>query len=197
MRLYQRPSHQERIHYENNNETRNDRGAARRRRQPAGRCGRQLEEKLRIGPIIRPAYATPYALRHKPLLVLEAGCYSLLNMVFLTFACVHYGRSIGLEMPTREYFTFFPLITVLASVPLTPGALGLREGLFEKMFSAVGVAASKSILVSLLVYLGGVICSLLGGLIFLRYTSSTGSTLRDEWTRLKLDQISPEETSNT
>jgi uncharacterized protein (TIRG00374 family) len=149
---------------------------------------KRLEEKLRLGPVIRRAYDTLYALRHKPFLLIEAGCYSLLNMAFLTLACMHFGKSIGLELAAREYFTFFPIITVLASVPITPGALGLREGLFEKMFAVVGVAASKAVLVSLLVYLGGVACSLLGGLIFMRYTSTTGTTIREEWARLKLDQ---------
>ena len=150
---------------------------------------RKLESSLRIGPLIRRAYETLYQLRHKPMLLFEAAVYSLINMFFLTIACLYFGRSVGLELAAKDYFTFFPIITVLASVPLTPGALGLREGLFERLFSTVGAAASKSILVSLLVYFGGVICSLLGGIIFMIYTSSTGSTIREEWTRLKTEQL--------
>ena len=150
---------------------------------------RKIEEKFRVGPLIRRAYETLYALRHKPMLLAETFLYSLVNMAFLTLACMHFGRSVGLDLSTLDYFTFFPIITVLASVPLTPGALGLREGLFEKMFSVVGASAELSVLTSLLVYFGGVVCSLFGGAVFLFYTSSSGSTIREEWAHLKEEQV--------
>lgn len=159
------------------------------------RLFRHLENTLRIGPIIRRAYETLYTLREKPALLCQAVFYSLVNMVFLTLACLYFGKAVGMQVATRDYFTFFPIITVLASVPLTPGALGIREGLFEQMFSVVGAAASKSILASLLVYFGGVICSLFGGIIFMLHTASAGSTLKEEWARLKTESIRKNDSS--
>lgn len=149
------------------------------------RLFRRMEQGLRIGPVIRRAYDTLYNFRDRPGMIFEAGIYSLLNMIFLTLACVAFGRSLGLEVQMIDYFTFFPIITILASIPVTPGALGIREGLFEQMFAAVGVASTHAVLLSLLVYFGGVACSLFGGVIFIFYTSSAGKSVKEEWEAIR------------
>jgi uncharacterized protein (TIRG00374 family) len=129
---------------------------------------RDLETRTRMGPWIRRAYDAFYLYRSHGRILAIAGALSLLNLVFLTLACLCFGRSLELELPAVDYFMLFPIITTLAAVPLTPGALGIREGLFIAMFGWVGVDDSQAILMSLMVYASGLLCSLLGGVFFIR-----------------------------
>lgn len=99
---------------------------------------------------------------------------SLGNAVFLTFACWAFGRAILPELALADVFALFPVITVLASVPLTPGAIGIRENLFAVLFATVGVGEESAFAMSILVYLGGVFWSAVGGLCFLTYKRRTG-----------------------
>ena len=110
---------------------------------------------------------------------------SVLNMSLLTLACLCLGLSLGVELRVRDYFTVFPVITVLSSLPLTPGGLGVREGLFVELLNTLGVSAAKALPLSLLTYLGGLAWSLLGGLVFLGYTSSRGQSFQQELTAMK------------
>ena len=92
---------------------------------------------------------------------------SLTNMTLLTIACICFAHSLYIPLPPSDYFTMFPIITILTAIPLTPGAMGIREGLFAELFKLLGIATFRTIPLSLLVYLGGVIWSLFGGLLYL------------------------------
>ena len=140
---------------------------------------RRLEERFRVGPLIRRAYDALYHFRSRPAFLLEMGFYSLLNLILLTLSCQCLAVSIGLDIRLVDMFTFFPIITVLASVPLTPGALGLRENLFAEMFKSVGVAKPASVALSLLVYAVGLIAGLVGGLIFIGFSGGRKEALAE------------------
>jgi len=100
--------------------------------------------------------------------------FSLGNAVFLTLACWAFGRAILPGISLADVFALFPVITVLASVPLTPGAIGIRENLFAVLFATVGIGEESAFAMSILVYLGGVFWSGVGGLCFLTYKRRTG-----------------------
>lgn len=146
---------------------------------------RRIEQRMRFGPLLRKAYNAFYVYRRHPRVLIRSILYSLGNMIFLTLACYSFGESLGLDRPMIDYFTLFPIITVLAAVPITPGALGIREGLFVELFYVVGVPAAKAVPLSLMVYAGGAFWSLAGGLVFIGYTSRKGLTLREELDQLK------------
>ena len=126
-----------------------------------------LENRTRIGPLIRRAYDTFYFYQRSSQTMRTTFLLSLLNLVFLTLACWALGQSIQIQAGLLDYFTLFPIITVIAAAPLTPGSLGVREGLFVAMFQAIGVEGSQSILLSLLIYGAGTFWSLFGGLLFM------------------------------
>ena len=58
-------------------------------------------------------------------------------------------------------------VAVSLAVPLTPGSLGVRENLFVSLFASVFVDKPHALLLSLLVYGGGVFWSLAGGIVYL------------------------------
>jgi len=66
-----------------------------------------------------------------------------------------------------DLLTLFPVITVLAAIPLTPGSLGIREGLYIQLLHPLGIAAGPALMLSLLTYLTATVWSLFGAPFFL------------------------------
>ena len=127
---------------------------------------RRMERSGRVGDWLRRAYEALYVYRHHPRVVTKAVLLSLGNLVALTLACHAVGQALGVAVALGDYFVLFPLISVIAAAPLTPGALGVREGLFVGLFQAVFVPASQALVLSLLVYASGAIWSLVGGVLY-------------------------------
>jgi glycosyltransferase 2 family protein len=145
----------------------------------------RLETDTRLGPLIRRAYDAVYLYRGHVRVMLAALGLSLLNLAFLTLACFSFGKSLQVEQTLLDCFTLFPIISVIAAVPITPGSLGVREGLFITMYQAIDVDAHYSLSMSLMVYFGSLIWSLFGGLVFVGYSAGSGHTLRAEIDALK------------
>jgi uncharacterized protein (TIRG00374 family) len=145
----------------------------------------RLETDMRIGPFIRRVYEAVYLYREHPRVMLVSLGLSLLNLVFLTLACYSFGQSLNVNQSMLDCFTLFPIISVIAAVPITPGSLGVREGLFMTMYQAVGIDAHYSISISIMVYFGGLIWSLFGGLVFVGYSADFGHALRADIDALK------------
>lgn len=151
------------------------------------------ERQTTLGATFRRLYDALFLFHRQPRALVLAVALSFLNMTLLTMACLCFGASLGVDLRVRDYFTVFPVITVLSSLPLTPGGLGVREGLFVELLNTLGVAAVKALPLSLLTYLGGLVMSLLGGLIFLGYSSSTGQSLSAELAAMKREERPPVE----
>lgn len=117
----------------------------------------------------RRAYRVLARYLRSPRELLIGILYSLGNAACLTLACWAFGRALVPNLTVVDVFTLFPIITVLASIPITPGGLGVRENLFAWLFAAIGVGKEAAFAMSVLVYLGGVFWSAVGGLCFLAY----------------------------
>ena len=145
----------------------------------------RLETDTRLGPFIRRAYDAVYLYRKHARVLFASLGLSLLNLAFLTLACYSFGKSLQVHQSMLDCFTLFPIISVLAAFPLTPGSLGVRESLFITMYQAIGVDAHYSISMSFMVYVGSLIWSLFGGLVFIGYSARAGRALRAELDALK------------
>ncbi|MFH0953839.1 MAG: lysylphosphatidylglycerol synthase transmembrane domain-containing protein [Verrucomicrobiota bacterium] len=148
----------------------------------------RLEEDTRLGPLIRRAYEALYLYRAHHRVMAVSLALSVLNLALLTLACYSFGRSLEISRPLIDYFTLFPIISVLAAAPITPGGLGVREGLFVAMFQDIEVDPVRSLPLSLMVYAGSLVWSLFGGLLFVNYSSAAGHALRAELEAVKQSQ---------
>jgi uncharacterized membrane protein YbhN (UPF0104 family) len=148
---------------------------------------RRIEHGSALGPLIRRAYEAFYLYRDRHRAMSIALVLSVLNLLFLTFACLFFGVALAapLAHPVIDHLTLFPVITTLAAIPLTPGALGLREGLFVALYGAVGLDAVHALTLSLLVYAGGVAWSLVGGIFFVARSAAEHHDLRSELQHLR------------
>jgi uncharacterized protein (TIRG00374 family) len=128
---------------------------------------RKLEDGTRIGPLIRRAYEAFFLYKNHPRLLWSSTFLSILSLAFFTLACCSFGQALEIDVAGVDYFVLFPIITVLMAAPLTPGSLGVREALFVSLFKAVFVGKADAIMMSLMVYAGGVFWSVVGGVVFL------------------------------
>jgi glycosyltransferase 2 family protein len=65
-----------------------------------------------------------------------------------------------------------PLCIILTVVPITPGAIGQREGVFVYLLGLLGVAASAAVATSVLVFTLVLMTAMLGGLVYLFESAS-------------------------
>lgn len=112
---------------------------------------------------IRSAFAFP---RRDPPAAAGATILSIANLLLLAAACHALASAMGLAIPWREWLPIFPVITILAAVPLTPGGLGIREALFVALLAPLGIPPASAVALSILNYLAGAVWSLFGGLLF-------------------------------
>ena len=152
----------------------------------------RLENSSRFGFMIRRIYEAIYIYRHHHRLILICMLFSVFSMAFLTLACWSFGRALELKVHMLDYFALFPVISVLMSVPITPGSLGVRESLFVSLFRSVMVDKSHAVFLSLLVYGGGVFWSLAGGFVYLVMGTTGGGKLPETLSSL---QDGPTETN--
>lgn len=133
-------------------------------------------DRTRVGSYLRRAYDTFFLFRQRRAVLGAAVALSLLNLALLALACACFGFSLRLPAGVADYFTFFPVITVLSALPLTPAGFGVREALFVTLFGAVGTPSSGALWLSFLTYGGGLAWSLAGGLLFLVHGRAAGLT---------------------
>ncbi len=80
------------------------------------------------------------------------------------------ASEIGINVPAKYYFIFFPVSWLLGSVPISVGGLGIMEGWLKVMFMRVGTISSENALalalcqrlVFLLASLPGAVIHLIG-----------------------------------
>ena len=79
---------------------------------------------------------------------------AIFGALLLTFCCQSLtvvamwlvGREIGIDVPAKYYFVFFPISWLLGAVPISVGGLGIMEGWLKMMFMRVGTISSKNAL---------------------------------------------------
>lgn len=75
------------------------------------------------------------------------------------------GSGLGLDLPWYVYFAYIPLIMMISAIPVTPGAIGVMEGLYLLYFGAAGSA--DTILALAILVRAVLLCGALPGIVFL------------------------------
>ena len=93
-------------------------------------------------------------------------CYPFVNeflSVLINFALV---RSLGLHIGLGEMMLIVPMIILTGVVPITINNLGLREGAFVVLFTALGVTSSQAFVVAVLSRIGLLLPGVVGGVLY-------------------------------
>lgn len=126
-----------------------------------------------------------------PATVLMAILSSVGNLASLTFAAYLFSRALGAEILIENMYLFFPTVTVLSSIPVTPGALGVRENLMVLLGGSLALAPEAAVVLSFLVYLSGILVGAAGGLLFVLDQRGTSKGLRDQLREISKPNAAP------
>ena len=129
---------------------------------------RRLQRHGRIGPLFRRAYDALFLFRQNIRHLFWPAILSVANLLLLAAATAALARALDISIAFPDLLVVFPVVTVLAAVPLTPGSLGVREGLYVQLLHPFGILPGPALMLSLLGYLVASLWSLYGALLFLR-----------------------------
>ena len=127
----------------------------------------RLQRRGRSGPLLRRAYDALFLFRQNARHLRGPALLSLANLLLLAVATAALVRALEIPLAFADLLAVFPVITVLAAIPLTPGSLGVRETLYVQLLHPFGVLPGPALMLSLLGYLAATVWSLFGGLFFL------------------------------
>jgi hypothetical protein len=103
----------------------------------------------------------------------------LLNFSTFYFAARAFGAFSG-PWGWLDVFSVMPIIMTITSLPISLSGVGVREKLFQTVFTALfGTAASISVLISMGGFLMVVFWGLVGGAVYLLYRPSGGMHLNE------------------
>ncbi|TAM45928.1 MAG: flippase-like domain-containing protein [Gammaproteobacteria bacterium] len=94
----------------------------------------------------------------------------LLSIVMQSLVIAAYyllARGIGIELSLITFFAFVSMVQVAASLPISLGGLGVREGVLVALLAGVGVDIQLGVALSLLFLLTIWLCSLPGAIVML------------------------------
>lgn len=141
---------------------------------------RFIEYHPRIGPVVRRLLISIHLYHRRVKILFKTALLTLVIHSLIILQCFCFGKSLQINMTIIDYFTVIPLIISIAAIPITPGGLGVREGLAVTMLGAMNVSAYQALPLALMIYFVSVVLSLIGGFIFLGYTAGAGHTVHDE-----------------
>jgi hypothetical protein len=76
------------------------------------------------------------------------------------------ARAFGFAVPVQHFFLIVPTALYVMMVPITVNGIGLRENVFALFFAAYGIGNADAVAYAWLVYLGGLIQGLVGGVVY-------------------------------
>lgn len=146
---------------------------------------RFIERHPTLRPVMRRLIISIYLYRRRAAMLGKTALLTLVIHALLMLQCFFLGKCLQINLSLLDYFTIIPIIISISALPITPGGLGIREGLAVTMLGALNVSASQALPFSLMLYFISAAFSLIGGLIFLGYTAGAGHTVHDEMAELK------------
>lgn len=100
--------------------------------------------------------------RRDPRQIVRVLLTALIYQVFIVGSYVLIFRALDLDVPIAAVFAFIPAVSMLQTLPISLGGLGVREGALVFFRHGLGVHSASAITVGLLWYGSLVIVSMLG-----------------------------------
>ena len=93
-----------------------------------------------------------------------------LGLMVQVLFCLHFfllGESLGLDLPWPRYLLMVPLVGILASLPVSLGGFGVREGSLSYLLALLGYPKELGIALGFLAYGVMLIGGVVGGVLYL------------------------------
>lgn len=106
------------------------------------------------------------SLYRQPGVLTTAMIISFVNQAISIIAIYAYGAAIGLFLDMQVLLLIVPIIILIGVLPISVSGLGIREGAFVVLLTAVGTSPGHAFTVALLSRVGLVLPALIGGLLY-------------------------------
>lgn len=128
----------------------------------------------RLAAFAQRGYAAVRLCLSPPTLLVKAMLLSLANHILFVLSSYFLGRALEIHLGFLDYLVIFPVISSVAALPITPGGLGTRDVSCRSFLGMLGVAETRAVLLSGLIYAMLLAWSLIGGVVYLIYSCETG-----------------------
>jgi uncharacterized protein (TIRG00374 family) len=113
---------------------------------------------------IRAVLAYGRHLLRQPKIVAVNLALSMFGQLLFFIGSISMAKALGIDVSYTALLTLLPIISLVASLPLTVGGWGVREGAFIYALSLIGVGMEQAFMLSVQVGLAGIAATLLMGL---------------------------------
>lgn len=113
--------------------------------------------------------------------------FPLFALFFLTFYCA--ARAFTDQLGILDVFSVMPIVAVITAIPISVSGIGLRESLFVSLLAPFGISPAVATLISVTGFVINLAGSLVGGLVFLFYRSSTHETIHLRDMAVEVDRL--------
>lgn len=135
---------------------------------------RKLEENTKLGSILSKVYNAFRTCLYSRVTLAQTLLISIINhsIIITTSYCL--GLALGIDLSLVDYFVIMPVILAISAVPATPGGLGTRELAAKFLLGTMGVAETRAVPFSLLLWFTMFVWSLVGGVVYIAYSLKAG-----------------------
>ncbi len=126
------------------------------------------------GNILNRAYEACHLCLKNRRIVIQVTVLSLINHLAFVVCSYLYGRAIGLDLTLLDQLTIFPLINMIAAIPVTPSGIGTRDAAAIVLLAPFGVEEGAAVTLSLMIYATLILWSLVGGAVYLMMAHRLG-----------------------
>jgi uncharacterized protein (TIRG00374 family) len=114
-----------------------------------------------------------------PVLLAKTLLISVINHLTYVVMIYFMGRALGINLSFFDYVTAFLIINAVAAIPLTPGGMGVREGMAIFILAVFGIAAAGAFSISITIYASIIGWGLISGVVYLFYIYGSEENPKD------------------
>ncbi len=130
-----------------------------------------LLNKFRIFSKLRPKLKEFHEIlisyRHKVKYLLMSFLFTMIIQVFFLISYNFISMALGLEMRFYIFIFIIPFVSLVSSVPITIGGIGIRENALVFAITSFGIVQSQATLFSLIILAIILTIGMIGGIIYL------------------------------
>lgn len=116
-------------------------------------------------------YFVPY--KERKAVIVKTLLISVVIQTVIVFAVYVISLGLKVDVPLLPLFIFIPVISAIASIPVSISGLGVREASFVLLFGSLGISPAQATAVSFAWFLSVATGSLPGLVEYLRYKKRT------------------------
>jgi len=116
---------------------------------------------------LKEIYFELNSFKHSKILLLQIFVIDIVAQSFKILRHCCTALSVGVNIKVFYFFIFVPIISIVASLPISLGGIGVREQSGIMLFTQIGVLPAKIVAFEVIAYIVGIIITIPGAFFFI------------------------------